>query len=206
MKIIIIDNNRPTTDNNNGNTTLCENRPVVYALPDTALLRDNRPFFVPDFTRRCSRRLALVVRISRLGRCISERFARRYYDAVTVGVCFAAEDLRDECRHEGLPWSLCCGFDGATALGRFIPIEEAGGDITACHLQLRQDGIVTEEVDTATLPFCAERLIAYISRYYTLRQGDLLFLGTWGEGREAVIDSRLTATLNGRELLAFNVK
>lgn len=199
MKIFLIYNNSPEK-------TLSYNKPQFLSLPDTALLKDSRPFFVPDFTQHCTRQLSLVVRISRLGKSISPRFARRYWDAVTIGVPFTAKDMLEHHRKEGLPWTPCCGFDGATAIGKFISTEKAGEDYRKYELSLLENGDVKESITLDDIPFSIEEIIAHLSYFHTMRQGDLIFIGTWGNAKDVTINTRLSGTLNGEELISFNVK
>ena len=123
MKIFAIGMNYAQHNKELDGTLYKPETPVVFTKADSALLKDSKPFFVPDFMGRIDYETELVVRISRLGKCISQRFAHRYYDAVTVGIDFTARDLQRKLRAEGLPWELCKGFDGSAALGKWLPIE-----------------------------------------------------------------------------------
>lgn len=179
--------------------------PVLHTLPDTALLRDGRPFFIPDFASPCIFELAVVLRICRLGKSISPRFAGRYYDAVSLGVTFTALNLFEECRRNGLPWEISKGFDGAAALGRFIPLDDTAVREGLCP-ELHTDGGRSLTADARTVMADACQYIAYISNFYTLRQGDLVYL-VCGTGRaEAARDTRLTGHWGEQELLSFNIK
>ena len=143
--------------------------PVVFTKADSALLKDRKPFFVPDFMGRIDYETELVVRISRLGKGISQRFAHRYYDAVTVGIDFTARDLQQKLRAQGLPWELCKGFDGSAALGEWVPIERFRS-VDALHFHLDQNGKTVQEGCTSDLLFKVDELIAYISSFFTLKR------------------------------------
>lgn len=178
--------------------------PVIFTKTDSALLKDGKPFFIPDFTERCDYETELVVRICRLGKSIPERFAHRYYDAVTVGIDFTARDLQERLRSEGLPWELCKGFDGSAAIGRFVPVDPA--TIQNLHFRLDIDGETVQRGHTADMLFRIDEIIAYASRFFMLRQGDLLFTGTPAGVGPVRIGQHLEGYLEDEKLLEFNVR
>lgn len=151
--------------------------PVIFMKPDSALLKDSKPFFIPDFCEQVDYETEMVVRICRLGKNISERFAHRYYDAVTVGIDFTARDLQRKFRAEGKPWELCKGFDSSAAIGDWVPVEKLG-DIQKVNFHLNIDGKTVQQGNTADMLFSVDQIIAYVSRFCTLKIGDLLFTGT----------------------------
>ena len=177
MKIFAIGMNYVQHNKELDGTLYKPETPVVFTKADSALLKDSKPFFVPDFMGRIDYETELVVRISRLGKCISQRFAHRYYDAVTVGIDFTARDLQRKLRAEGLPWELCKGFDGSAALGKWLPIERFRS-VDALHFHLDQIGKTVQEGCTSDLLFKVDELVAYISRFFTLKTGDLIYTGT----------------------------
>jgi hypothetical protein len=149
----------------------------------------------------------LVVRINRVGRCIAERFARRYYDEVGLGIDFTARDLQRRAIAEGLPWEASKAFDHSAALSpRFLPLAELGGDVQRLRFELALNGQVRQRGDTAEMIFPIDRLIAHVSQYVTLRMGDLLYTGTpVGVGPVHAGDT-LRATLEGETLLDFDIR
>lgn len=181
--------------------------PVFFLKPDTALLRNNNPFYVPDFSRDVHYETELVVRICRVGRAIEERFAPRYYKEVGLGIDFTARDLQRRCIAEGLPWEVCKGFDYSAAVSpEFLPLSELGGDIQNLRFEMSLNGELRQQGDTARMIFGVDRLIAHISRFITLKMGDLLFTGTpVGVGPVSPGD-HLQASLEGRSLLDFDIK
>jgi len=179
--------------------------PVVFTKADSALLSDGKPFFIPDFTQRCDHECELVVRISRLGRSIPQRFAHRYYDAVTVGVDFTARDLQQLLRQRGLPWDICKGFDGSAAVGRFVPLSEVG-DIQDLTFSLCRNGQEVQRGHTADMNYGVDELVSYISLFFTLKTGDLIFTGTPSGVGPVSIDDHIDGYLQGQHLLSFNVK
>lgn len=178
--------------------------PVAYVLPDTAILKDGRPFFIPDFAEPCTMQAHLVVRISRLGKSVSPRFAHRYYDAATVGVTFQAEALLGRLRAAGLPWDIAVGFDGAAVIGRFV--EAAGRDLAHASFRVMLDGKEVQDGNAERLLCGIDESIAHVSRFYTLRQGDLLFTGAPADGIPVAIDQHVNGELDGVPLMGFNVK
>ena len=187
-------------------TLLRTETPVVFTKADSALLTDGRPFFIPDFTQRCDHEAELVVRISRLGRSISQRFAHRYYDAVTIGVDFTARDLQQELRQQGLPWDICKGFDGSAVVGDFVMLSELEHDVQDLHFSLHRNGTEVQAGHTADMLHSVDSLVAYISRFFTLKTGDLIFTGTPAGVGPVSIDDHIDGYLEGRHLLSFNVK
>ena len=188
------------------NRALLPKEPVLFMKPDTALLKDGKPFFLPPFSERIEYETELVVRISRLGKNIAPRFAHRYYDAVTVGIDFTARDLQARLRAEGSPWEISKGFDGSAVVGDFIPVDEVAGNLQDLHFSLRIDGKEVQRGHTADMIFPVDEMIAYISRFYTLRMGDLLFTGTPEGVGPVAIGNRLQGYLGDRQLLDFHVR
>ena len=179
--------------------------PVVFLKADSSLLKDKKPFFLPEELGRVDYETELVVRICRLGKSIPQRFAHRYYDAVTCGIDFTARDLQSKCKEKGLPWTLCKGFDGAAAIGEWIPIEKFR-DIQAIHFHLDINGKTVQEGCTSDMLYQVDELIAYISRWFTLKTGDLLYTGTPMGVDPVHINDHLEGWLEERKVLEFNVK
>ena len=179
--------------------------PVVFLKADSSLLKDKKPFFLPDELGRVDYETELVVRISRLGKSIPQRFAHRYYDAVTCGIDFTARDLQRKCKEKGLPWTLCKGFDGAAAIGEWVPVEKFR-DIQAIHFHLDINGKTVQEGCTSDMLYGVDELIAYISRWFTLKTGDILFTGTPMGVGPVHINDHLEGWLEERKVMEFNVK
>ena len=147
--------------------------PVIFLKADSALLKNGKPFFIPDWCERVDYECELVVRICRLGKGIPVRFAHRYYDAVTVGIDFTARDLQQKAREAGLPWTICKGFDGSAMIGDFRPVPPSP---MAFHLDL--NGQTVQQGISSDMLFSIDEIISYLSRFFTLKTGDLLFTGT----------------------------
>ena len=180
-------------------------KPVVFLKADSSLLKDKKPFFLPEELGQVDYETELVVRICRLGKSIPQRFAHRYYDAVTCGIDFTARDLQRNCREKGLPWTLCKGFDGAAVIGEWVPVEKFR-DIQAIHFHLDINGTTVQEGCTSDMLYGVDELIAYISQWFTLKTGDLIYTGTPMGVGPVHIDDHLEGWLEERKVLEFNVK
>ena len=179
--------------------------PVIFTKADSSLLRDGKPFFLPDDLGRIEYEAELVVRICRLGKSIPVRFAHRYYDAVTVGVDFTARELQRRLRAEGKPWDLCKSFDGAAVVGQWVD-KALLPDVGALRFRLDVNGRTAQEGCSADMLFKIDELIAYISRWFMFKTGDLLYTGTPAGVGPVSVNDRLTGWLEDRKVLEFNVK
>ena len=179
--------------------------PVIFTKADSALLKDKKPFFIPDFMGRIDYEAEVAVRISRLGKTIPERCAHRYYDAVTVGIDFTARELQQKLRANGEPWDLCKGFDGSAALGEWVSVDKFR-DVQALHFHLDINGNTVQEGRTSDMLFSIDSLIAYISRFFTLKTGDILFTGTPVGVGPVHIDDHLEGYIEDRKVLDFSCK
>ena len=205
MKIIAVGMNYAEHNKEFKNTLLVPEKPVIFMKPDSAILKDGKPFFIPEFTQRVDYETELVVRICRLGKHIAPRFAHRYYDAVTVGIDFTARDLQDDFRAKGLPWELCKGFDDSAVLGNFVPMEKFS-DIQDIHFHLDVDGETAQRGHTADMLFKVDEIIAYVSQFCTLKIGDILFTGTPVGVGPVSVGQHLQGYLEGEKLLDFYVR
>ena len=179
--------------------------PVIFTKADSALLKDGKPFFVPDFMGQIDYETEIVVRICRLGKSIPARFAHRYYDAVTVGIDFTARDMQRKARAEGRPWDICKGFDGSAAIGEWVDVGKFR-DIQAIHFHLDINGKTVQEGCTSDMLFKVDEIIEYISRFYTLKTGDILYTGTPAGIGAVSIDDHLEGWIEDRKVLEFNCK
>lgn len=179
--------------------------PVIFTKADSALLKAHKPFFVPDFMGRIDYETELVVRICRLGKTIPERFAHRYYDAVTVGIDFTARDVQQRLRAAGQPWELSKGFDGSAAIGDWVG-KERFLDVQSLRFHLNINGQTVQEGYTGDMLFSVDHIVAYISRYFTLKTGDLIFTGTPAGVGPVHIDDHIEGYLEESKVLEFNCK
>ena len=179
--------------------------PVIFMKPDSALLKDCKPFFIPDFSKRIDYETELVVRICRLGKNIAPRFAHRYYDAVTVGIDFTARDLQQKLRAEGKPWEISKGFDNSAVIGDFVPVDRFK-DVQNLDFHLDIDGNKVQQGNTRDMIFKIDDLIAYVSQFYTLKIGDLIYTGTPVGVGPVSIGQHLEGYLEDEKLLDFYVR
>ena len=179
--------------------------PVIFTKADSSLLKDGKPFFVPDDMGRIDYETEIVVRICRLGKAIPACFAYRYYDAVTVGIDFTARDLQKQLREKGLPWELCKGFDGAATIGNWVPVDKFR-NIQALQFHLDINGKTVQQGCTSDMLFKIDEIIEYISKYFTLKTGDIIYTGTPVGVGPVNIDDHLEGYIEGRKVLEFNIK
>lgn len=205
MKILAVGMNYPL-HNKELNNTLSLKEPVIFTKPESAVLKEGRPFFIPDFAKRFDYETEIVVRINRLGKSIAERFAHRYYDEVTVGIDFTARDLQNELKEKGLPWDLCKGFDGSAAIGEWIKTDELGKDMNDLNFHLDIDGKMVQKGWTGDMIHSIDRIVAFVSQYFTLKTGDMIFTGTPAGVGPVSENQHLTAYLEDRKVSEFNIK
>ena len=179
--------------------------PVIFTKADSALLKDRKPFFIPDHLGQIDYEAELVVRICKLGKTVPERFAHRYYDAVTVGIDFTARELQKKLREAGQPWDLCKGFDGAAALGEWVS-KEKFRDVQAMHFHLDINGQTVQEGRTSDMIFSIDHIVSYISQFFTLKTGDIIYTGTPVGVGPVHIDDHLEGWVEDRKVLEFNCK
>ena len=203
MKIIAIGQNyvEHNKELNNENPT----EPVVFMKPDSALLRNNKPFFIPDFTTELHYETELIVKIDRLGKNIASRFAHRYYSEIGLGIDFTARDLQRKLRAEGKPWEICKAFDNSAVIGNFIPVGKIG-DIQNVQFHLDINGKTVQKGSSSDMIFPINELIAYISRFFTLKIGDIIFTGTPVGVGPVAINDRLEGYIFDEKMLDFKIK
>lgn len=205
MKIFAIGMNYAAHNKELHDTLLKTEKPVIFTKADSALLKPGKPFFVPDHWGRIDYEAEVVVRICRLGKNISQRFAHRYYDAVTVGIDFTARDLQREASQNGQPWTICKGFDGSAAIGEWVDIAKFR-NVQALHFHLDKNGETVQEGCTSNMFYGVDEIIAYISQFFTLKTGDLLYTGTPAGVGPVQIGDHLDGWLEDRKVLDLNCK
>jgi 2-keto-4-pentenoate hydratase/2-oxohepta-3-ene-1,7-dioic acid hydratase in catechol pathway len=180
--------------------------PVIFLKPDTALLQRGMPFFHPEFTQDIHHELELVLRVSKNGRHIEEQFAHTYYDAIGLGLDLTARDLQSKLKSKGLPWELAKGFDGSAPLSpTFKPVSEFA-DLKNIGFRLEVNGEVRQQGNSSMMLHDFNRIISYVSRYITLKMGDLIFTGTPSGVGPIRVGDQLTGYLEGEKLLEVAVK
>ena len=204
MKIIAVGMNY-AEHNKELHHSLKLSEPTIFMKSDSSLLKDGKPFFIPDFSSEIHYETEIVVKIDRLGKNIAERFAHRYYNEVTVGIDFTARDLQRELRAKGLPWEICKAFDNSAVVGTFVPLDRVG-DINRIPFHLDINGQKVQEGNTSDMLFPVDRIIAYVSRFFTLKIGDLIFTGTPAGVGPVSINDHLQGYIGEQKLLDFHIK
>ena len=205
MKIFAVGMNYAQHNKELDGTLYKPETPVIFTKADSALLKDRKPFFIPDHLGQIDYEAELVVRICKLGKTVPERFAHRYYDAVTVGIDFTARELQKKLREAGQPWDLCKGFDGAAALGEWVS-KEKFRDVQAMHFHLDINGQTVQEGRTSDMIFSIDHIVSYISQFFTLKTGDIIYTGTPVGVGTVHIDDHLEGWVEDRKVLEFNCK
>lgn len=206
MKIICIGRNYTEHIREFDNGTASA-EPIFFLKPDTALLRNNSPFYIPTFSEQVDYETELVVKINRVGKCIEERFAHRYYDEVGLGIDFTARDLQRKAIAAGLPWEQAKGFDRSAAISpQFLKLSELGKGVQELEFQMTINDQVRQVGCTKDMIFSVDRIISYVSRFMMLRMGDLIYTGTPSGVGPVHSGDVLRASLEGVELLNFDIK
>ena len=179
--------------------------PVIFMKADSSLLKKGAPFFIPDFSETIDYEVEVVVKINRLGKNIAEQFAHRYYEEVTAGIDFTARDLQRKLRKEGHPWEISKAFDNSAAVGDFIPKTDIA-DLSRMSFRLDINGAMAQSGNTQDMLFSIDRIIAYASRFFTLKIGDLIFTGTPSGVGSVHINDRLEAYIEEQKILDLKIK
>jgi 2-keto-4-pentenoate hydratase/2-oxohepta-3-ene-1,7-dioic acid hydratase in catechol pathway len=178
--------------------------PVVFLKPDSAILPRKNPFFIPAFSNDVHYEVEVLVKINKVGKHIETKFAHKYYDEVGLGIDFTARDVQAQCKEKGLPWEKAKAFDGSAIIGAFYPKEAF--DLENLKFQLLKNDAVVQDGNTNTMLWKTDELIAYVSQYFTLKKGDILFTGTPAGVGKVVVNDVLTGVLDGKQAFQIRVK
>jgi acylpyruvate hydrolase len=201
MKIICIGRNYADHAKELGNAL--PEKPVWFMKPDTALLKDNAPFYIPDFTKDLHYECEVVLRVSKAGKCVDEVFAANYYDQISLGIDFTARDIQEEKKKKSLPWEEAKAFDGSAVIGKLLPAAEHSFPFT---FTLDKNGETVQNGNTADMIFSPAKIISYVSQFVTLKVGDLIYTGTPAGVGAVKIGDRLRAKLGEVVLFDFEIK
>ena len=179
--------------------------PIFFFKPDSAIIHKNKPFYYPDFSKNIHYEAELILKIDRLGKKIAPVFAHRYYGEIGIGIDFTARDLQNECKQKGLPWEISKGFDGSAVIGKFIK-KEKFLDINNIHFKLEKNGETVQKGNSKDMIFPFYKIVSYVSKFVTLKMGDLIFTGTPAGVGPVKIGDRLIASIEDEVLLDFCVK
>ena len=203
MKIFAVGWNY-NSHNKEMDNTLVLNEPVIFLKPESAILKDGKPFFYPDWSSQIEYEAEIVVRIDRLGKNIQSKFAYRYYNSYTVGIDFTARDYQAKARANGNPWDISKGFDGSAVVGEFIPTN--GEKLGEKEFHLNINGNEVQRGNSKDMIFSIDDIVAYVSKFYTLKKGDLIYTGTPAGVGGVKIGDRLEGFIGDEKLLDFYVR
>ncbi len=179
--------------------------PVIFIKPDTAIAQSNLPFFIPEFSNEVHHEVEVLVRINRIGKHIQSKFAHKYYDQIGLGIDFTARDIQQQLKSKGLPWEKAKAFDGSAFVGKWFD-KSTLGDLGKLAFSLQKNGEVVQAADTSLMLWSIDEIIAYVSKYFTLKIGDMIFTGTPAGVSQVVKNDRLEGHLNGQKALSLIVK
>ncbi|MDI9868805.1 fumarylacetoacetate hydrolase family protein [Flectobacillus roseus] len=179
--------------------------PVIFIKPDTALLRDNEPFYIPEFSNDLHYEVEIVLKINKMGKNIEAKFANKYYEEIGIGIDFTARDVQAKLKEKGLPWEKAKGFNGSAPISGFFPKSEIA-DMNNLNFRLEINNEIRQNGNTSMMLWNFDEIIAEISKYFTLKTGDLIFTGTPAGVGAVKIGDRLTAYIEDRKMLDFEIK
>ena len=179
--------------------------PVVFLKPDTSILLKKQPFFIPDFSDDVHYEVEVLVKINKVGKHIDKKFAPKYYDEIGLGIDFTARDLQSKLKAKGLPWEKAKAFDGAAVIGNWLP-KSKFKDINAINFRLEKNGTTVQNGNTELMLWKVDELIEYVSKYFTLKIGDIIFTGTPAGVGKVFAEDQLKGYIENEELFSIKIK
>ncbi|WP_339713373.1 fumarylacetoacetate hydrolase family protein [uncultured Kriegella sp.] len=179
--------------------------PVVFIKPDSAVLPKEQDFYIPEFSNDVHYEVEVLLKIKKVGKHIEERFAHKYYDEVGLGIDFTARDLQSKLKEKGLPWEKAKGFDGAAVIGRWLPKSDFK-DLNNLNFSLFKNGSEVQKGNTSLMLWKIDELISYVSRFFMLKKGDVIFTGTPAGVGKISVNDYLSGVLEGKELFSLKIK
>jgi len=179
--------------------------PVIFLKPDTAILLKKQPFFIPDFSNDVHHEVEVLVKINRVGKYIDRKFAHKYYDEVGLGIDFTARDLQTKLKEKGLPWEKAKAFDGSALIGDWVSIKEVN-DISAIEFSLKKNDIIVQKGNTSHMLWKIDEIIEYVSKYFTLKIGDIIFTGTPAGVSRVNTNDKLIGFIENKEMFSIIIK
>ena len=179
--------------------------PVIFLKPDTAVLPKNRPFFIPDFSNDVHHEVEILVKINRVGKYIDKKFAHKYYEEIGLGIDFTARDLQNQLKTKGLPWEKAKAFDGAAVIGDWIAVNTIK-NVDNINFSLQKNDIVVQQSNTSLMLWKIDELIAHVSKYFTLKIGDIIFTGTPSGVGKVEVNDKLKGFIEQNEMFSITVK
>lgn len=204
MKILAVGWNY-SDHNKEMNRSLLPQQPVIFSKPDSAILKGGKPFFLPDFSAQIEYEAELIIKICKVGKNIATRFAHRYYNEISIGIDFTARDLQRQQKESGGPWEICKSFDNSAVLGEFVPMSKFE-DINNINFSLNLNDCRVQKGNSSEMIFSVDEIIAYVSKYFTLKIGDIIFTGTPSGVGPVMANDHLVGFVEDQKLLDFYVK
>jgi 2-keto-4-pentenoate hydratase/2-oxohepta-3-ene-1,7-dioic acid hydratase in catechol pathway len=202
MKILCVGRNYSEHAKELGNAV--PENPVIFSKPDTALLKNGEAFYLPSFSNDVHHEVELVIKINKVGKKIQEKFARNYFSEIGLGIDFTARDVQSELKSKGLPWELAKAFDGSAPIGNFINMENM--DLKNMDFSLQKNGLIVQKGNTAQMIFSFEQIVSFVSQYFTLKVGDLIYTGTPAGVSQVNIGDKLEGFIGNESMLICEVK
>lgn len=203
MKIIAIGRNYAAHIAELNNERLAE--PVIFMKPDSAILRNNAPFYHPEYSNNIHFEVELLLKINRVGKLVEKRFAHKYFDEVGIGIDFTARDLQQKCKEKGLPWEIAKGFNGSAPISPFVP-KSKYKDLGNLNFSLQKNGELQQQGNTSLMLFDFGDIIAYVSQFFTLKKGDIIFTGTPAGVGPIAVGDQLSAYIEKEKMLEVEIK
>ncbi|MFZ4455373.1 MAG: fumarylacetoacetate hydrolase family protein [Bacteroidales bacterium] len=185
--------------------SLLPQQPVIFSKPDSSILKGGKPFFLPDFSNQIEYEAELIIKICKVGKNIAPRFAHRYYNEVSIGIDFTARDLQKQQKENGGPWEICKSFDNSAVLGEFVPISDYK-QVNDINFELQINGKRVQKGNSSEMIFAIDEIIAFISKFFTLKIGDIIFTGTPSGVGSVFVNDHLEGYIENKKLLDFYVK
>ena len=179
--------------------------PVVFLKPDTSILLKKQPFFIPDFSNDVHHEVEILIKINKVGKHIDKKFAHKYYDEIGIGIDFTARDLQGQLKAKGLPWEKAKAFDGAAVIGKWLPKNDFK-NVNNINFSLHKNGTVVQDGNTSLMLWKIDELVEYVSKYFTLKIGDIIFTGTPAGVGRVVANDKLQGFIENEELFSITVK
>lgn len=179
--------------------------PVVFIKPDTAILLKKQPFFIPDFSNDVHHEVEILIKINKVGKHINKKFAYKYYDEIGLGIDFTARDLQAQLKEKGLPWEKAKSFDGAAVIGNWLPVKDFK-DVNAIEFSLKKNDKIVQKGNTSHMLWKIDEIIEYVSKYFTLKIGDIIFTGTPAGVSKVVANDTLKGFIENKNMFSITVK
>lgn len=179
--------------------------PVVFLKPDTAILLKKQPFFIPDFSEEVHHEVEVLVKINRVGKHIDRKFAHKYYNEIGLGIDFTARDLQNTLKAKGLPWEKAKAFDGSAVVGKWLDVSDIS-DVNAMAFCLKKNDVIVQKGNTSHMLWAIDEIIEYVSKYFTLKIGDIIFTGTPTGVGKVIANDKLKGYIENTEMFSITVK